>query len=181
LVVVSNLWDRWEGEPDDAWNAFRAYLDMPPDRRRIDKTSVARKETIGRWYRDFDWYKRVTAFDEQNEAIYTAELRREYLNKAAVEHARYTETQLSDMQELWDREIVKLLDSVRKSDQYILKVRDLLKLGEMKFKMERLLSGQTTENVGTTEIDYDNLSADELLKLNELMEKAIKKGAKVDE
>jgi hypothetical protein len=182
VAVVSDpdrkLWDRWEGEPDDAWNAFRVYRDLPPNRRQIRKVASMSFDKLCRWHREFDWFTRCQAFDEANKELFTEEVRRQYLATAAIEYARSVEEQIGDMRELWDREVAKLLERSRDSEMNMLKPTELLKLGELKFRAERLVSGQTTENVGTSDVDYDNLSSEELLQLNELMTKAIKKGAK---
>jgi hypothetical protein len=69
------------GESDRAWEAFRAYLELGPQRRyaaAASKVGVTLR-TVERWARAFDWRGRVKACAAQGAAQYTQ-------TQAALQH-----------------------------------------------------------------------------------------------
>lgn len=166
-------WDRQEGETDEAWAAFRAYREMVPDERLMKRSATKKIEVISKWFRDHNWEARCRAYDahfdkvriEEREALYRRSAR-----EIAIDHM----VALADMRDLFTREIAKLNDVSRASPDMpgLIRPHDLIKLGEVAVKLDRLVRGQTTENVGQGELDLSALSLDEVRALHALLEKA---------
>lgn len=171
-------WERQASETEEAWLAFRSYRDSPPDQRSITRAASVRLSTLSKWYREHSWEDRCRAYDAMFDKVRVEEREAIYRRKArenAIDHMLI----LADMKDLVGREFAKLREASRDSDMHgLVKAADLIKLAETMIKLERLVAGQTTENVGTTDLDLAKLSLDEIRTMNELMTKA---GMKVDE
>ncbi len=168
-------WERRDTEDEECFAAFVAYREMAPDERRIAGASTKRHTTVEKWYREHEWAARVRAYDAVFDKQRTAE-RLEVHRRKSAEVAADHMMVLADARELFAKEIAKLLEASRGSPMHgLIKVNDLIKLGSMVITMDRLLRNQTTENIGTTDVDYLKLSPDELDTMNELLERAGKK------
>ncbi len=171
---LKDPWERQDAESEEAWLAFRAYRDMIPEERRITHAAARSTPTLSKWYRDHSWEERCRGFDAKFDAINVEERERMYRRKAkeiAIDHM----CMLADARELVKRELTKLLETSRESKMHgLIKPRELQGLFDMVVKLDRLVRGETTENIGTT-LDYSGLSPDELDTLNVLLEKATKK------
>lgn len=171
---VTDPWERQASETEEAWLAFRAYREMIPQERRIKHAATKAIPTLSKWYRDHSWEERCKAYDAKFDKIDVEERERMYRRKAkeiAIDHM----SMLSNARELVQRELTKLLETSRQSEMHgLIKPRELQGLFEMVIKLDRLVRGETTENVGTT-IDYSGLNPDELETLEKLLTKATKK------
>lgn len=167
-------WERQASESDEAWLSFRAYRDMVPDERKITNAAAKSTATLSKWYRDHNWEERVRAHDAKFDKIRIEEREQIYRRKAreiAIDHM----VMLSNARDLVARELNKFAEVSRETDAIgLVKVAELTKLFELVVKLDRLVRGETTENVGSTAIDYSALDPEELDKLNELLEKATK-------
>lgn len=172
------LWERLEGEPEEAWAAFRAYREMPPDERLLKRAASKRIETLSKWLRDWNWLARCEAYDAHFDRMRLEE-REKIFRRTARDMAIDHMVALSDMRDLFTREIGKLNEASRGSPDMhgLIKPGDLIKLAEVVVKLERLTRGQTTENVGNTDLDMSELSLEEVRALHALMKKA---GMKTD-
>ncbi len=173
--VVPEVWERQTAESDEAWLAFRNYRDMPLDERMLKRAASIRLTTLSKWYREHNWDTRCRAYDAKFDKMRVEEREQIYRRQAreiAIDHM----IMLADTRELYTREFAKLLEASRQSEMHgLIRTADLIRMAEVMVKLDRLVRGETTENVGTTEMDLGQLSVDEIRTLNELLEKAGKK------
>jgi hypothetical protein len=170
-VKVPEPWERQASESEEAWLAFKAYREMPPDERLIKRAGVHRMATLSKWYRDHNWEDRCKAYDAHFDAL-SVEERERVFRRASKELAIDHMVALADMRELMSREFAKYLEASRSTEMHgLIKPSDLIKMAEAVVKLDRLVRGETTENV-KTEIDTSKLSLDELRQLEELLTKA---------
>lgn len=170
-VELPKPWERQPTESEEAWLAFRAYRDMPPEQRILRRTAVKSVEVLSRWYRDHNWTDRCKAFDSYVDHV-SIEERKRILEMAsrdlAVDHA----LMLADARELVSRELGKLVSVSRDSELHgLLKPAEVIKLFDTTIKLDRLVRGESTENI-KEEIDVSKLSLDEVRELGRLMRKA---------
>jgi len=167
--VTVDVWDRLPTEDDTQWGAFRNYRDMLPP-RRIKDASIKSTATLSAWYNQFNWAARVLAYDQHLDQMRRAE--REALIKAdARERAARHLSLVHGVQDVLDRELAKLAaDSTASEAWGLLKVGEFTALMESAIKLERLVRGETTENVGVKR-DLSKLSLDELRTLRDLEKK----------
>lgn len=175
LAEVPEPWERQAAESDEAWLAFRAYRDMPPDERLLKRAAVVRMSTLSKWYRDHNWADRCTAYDAKFDKLRVEERERMYRRTArevAIDHM----VMLADTRELYTREFQKLLEASRQSEMHgLIKPETLVRMAETMVKLDRLVRGESTEHVATsTEMDLSKLSIDEIRTLHELLGKAEK-------
>lgn len=165
-------WDRLPVENDESWEAFQNYVLMAPDERKITLAAPRRTAVLSKWYREHEWERRVHAWDaefgrmrhEEREAIFRRKAR-----EIAIDHMLI----LSDVKDLLAREFSKLNAASRSSEMHgLLKPAEMNKMLEIGIKLDRLVRGETTENVGSTDLDMTKLSLDELDELDRLMSKA---------
>lgn len=165
-------WDKQEHESAEAYQAFQRYLQMAPDERTITLVAPRSSATLSKWYREHSWEARVKAWDAEFGTMRYAEREAVFRRKArevAIDHMLI----LSDARELVAREYSKLVEASRQSEMHgLLKPNELVKMTELAIKLDRLVRGETTENVGTTDLDLAKLSIDELEELDKLMTKA---------
>ncbi len=167
-------WERQEAETEEAWAAFRTYRDMPPDARMMTRAATRSTATLSKWFNEHGWAARCREYDAKFDSIRVEEREAMYRRQAqqiAIDHM----LMLSDARELVQREVAKWTAASRDSAMHgLVKVADLTKLFEMVVKLDRLVRGETTENVGSKDLNYANLSTDELDTLNALLDKACK-------
>lgn len=167
-----NVWDRQDGEPDDAWTAFVEFRDSKPPRRvmRVGGVGLG-KATVSKWARDHQWFDRAAAWDRHLDQIRQRELeglQQQNAQEVSAEHKRI----LQNARELADREIEKYLAASKTSDMPgMIKASELIKLMEQVVKLDRLTRGDTTENHGV-EVDLSNLTPEELRQFLDLSRKA---------
>lgn len=164
-------WERQEGEPDDAFNNFRYYRDMPMPRKVL---GVMHGSTTDKWEwsSKWSWISRAKQYDDHISNLAIQE-REETVRMAArdiqVEHLMI----LHGMRELLMREAGKWLRRSRETEGMSeLRINELVKLTESVVKLERLALGETTENTQPVTRDLSKLSVEELYQLQELTEKA---------
>lgn len=167
-------WERQPGEPDDCFNAFRYYRDMPMPRQALRASPMVGTNTLWQWCNKWSWIARASQYDDHISDLAIAE--REALVKQS---ARDIQVQhmgiLQGARELLEREVAKYLAISREAKgPSLLKPAELSKLLDSVVKLDRLVRGETTENVAPTE-DLSNLSVDDLRVMRELKQKA--KGA----
>lgn len=176
-VKIPDPWERQAGEGDEAWVSFQAYRDAPPDERTITRVASKRVSVLSKWLRDHNWEERCRAFDAVHDK-WRLEEREALFRKTARERAMDHMVVLADMKDLVTREFQKLNEASKDNDMIgLVKAETLVKIAETLIKYERLVCGQTTENVGTTDLDLSKLSVEELRTMNAIMTKA---GMKVE-
>ncbi len=169
-------WERQPEENDDHWKSFQQYRDQTPP-RRIVHVGAKRREDVLRWYNEFRWKDRCDAYDR-----YLDDMRREQreaiLKENEKERASRQLAQIKSVQDIVDRELAKLDRDTRESPAFgTVKVSELNKLIANTITLERLVRGESTENVGhaASDLDLEVLSVEELRQWQELHKK-MKKG-----
>lgn len=163
-------WERQLIDTNESWQAFVLYRDMPPPRktRRVFGPTVL---NVAKWYSEHAWEKRVAAYDAHLDKIRREERERIMAQSArdvAVEHMAL----LADARDVVSHELSLLANQAREQRVAgFIKPGDLIKLAEMTMKFDRLVRGETTENVGTGELDLSKLSDDEFDRYQELVAK----------
>lgn len=170
-VELPAPWERQPTESEEAWLAFRAYRDMPPEQRILRRSAVKTVEVLSRWYRDHNWIDRCKAFDAHVDHV-SIEERKRILEMASRDLAYDHAIMLADARELVSRELGKLVTVSRDTDMHgLLKPSEVIKLFDTTIKLDRLVRGQSTENI-KEEVDVSKLSLDEARELARLMRKA---------
>lgn len=169
-------WERQDGEPEEAWDAFCRYRDMHPP-RRIEWAAPKSNTILFGWANEWRWHERTVAYDRHTDAIRRAE-KEAMLKQSENDRMASALKILAGMEDLFERELKKLLAESYASDMSIAKINDLTKLSNNIITMRRLVHGESTENVHTSsEFDLSKLSLDELRKFKELQSKIGKDGA----
>jgi len=165
-------WEQWEGEPEEAFAAFVQYRDQTKP-RAILRVFGARNTKLLEWSQTFEWKRRVLAYDRHHDAI-RLEATESVLAQKGAEVAAEHLLLLKDTRELVARELKKLVEASRNSDMPgLLRTNDLIKMTDMVVKLDRLLRGESTENLGVTdELDYSGLTIEEIKQLKDLRAKA---------
>lgn len=161
-------WERQDGEPEDAYEAFRGYCWQTPPRRLVHSSVRHRTEQLVKFYNEWRWPERVTAWDRHTEKIRTEE-REALLRQDEKERVAKMQAVLETSGELIGREMSKLLrDSLLTEASGLVRPSDLNKLMSTWITMSRLIHGESTENVSVADARLENLSPDELRTLREL-------------
>lgn len=169
-VTAPQEWERWSGEPDDAWLAFKSFRDQMLPRRSI-RPGGAPTAKVSEWMRVYSWQSRVESYDRHVDSARVAGVTA-VAGETAKARAARDMALLVDAHELVARELTFLLDASKATDRPgTIKAGELIKLMEMSVKLGRLVHNETTDNPGPG-IDYSKLSVDELRALHELMKKA---------
>lgn len=164
------LWERQPEEPEAAFEAFKGYVYQSAPRRLAYASVKAGTGQLSAWYNEWRWQERATAWDRHTQRIRDDE--KEALIKQD-EKARLAKmlTVLEGAGEVINREMAKLLRDCMRSEMFgLVKVADLNKLMGTWITMQRLLHGESTENVAIN-ADLQRLSVDELRALQSLQAK----------
>lgn len=163
-------WERQPSENDEAWEAFRSYRDQTPP-RRTRHAAVKRSEKIVEWYNTHAWAERCAAYDRHLDDM-RRKTREELLAEDEKERAAHQLGQLKMCQDIIDNELAKLWRDTKASEAFgTMKVNELTKLLEKAITLERLIRGQTTENIGAADGDLANLTPEELRQMRALQQK----------
>lgn len=170
-----SLWDRAEGEPDEAFAWWVAYRDQPPPRRlyRLRRPGVViptlgvKHELCNTW----NWIARAKAWDDHLDALRQSEAEA-VIGQSARDIAVQEKTLISRVRELALMEVEKLLDTAAECEASSVPAPLTLKLAEAAIKLARLDRGETTENVGVAGPDLSKLTIDEVRLLLALEKKA---------
>lgn len=148
------LWERQPYDTPEAWVAFKDYRDQVPPRRQRATTNAPAAQ-VYRWYSDNFWKSRVEALDahmdktmlEEKEAIW-----RQSARDVAIEH----------MQMLGSARAIALreLAEMRQRPPGSFRPADLTKLMEIVVKYDRLVRGESTEQIATVQLE--NFSDEQL-------------------
>lgn len=168
--------DPWERQPydsDESWPVFQAYRDQTPPRRGLLVSLRGRSVDpikVARWYRDHYWAERVAEYDRHLDSIRRAETEAA-LAKSAREAMADHVALIEQGKEIALRELEKLLATVKESPAEVLKPRDVIRLMDATIKFDRLIRGETTENVNVEGPDFSHLTDEQLAALDALIAK----------
>jgi hypothetical protein len=164
-VAERQPWERLDGEGEAPYRSFKAFLDQPPPRSltRLEGHVSQSYSTLLRHSSRYDWRARAAAYDRfvargEAEAV-IAEAARIRLEQLRA---------LADARELGSKRLAELM-----ADTGALSPRDALAMVIEAVKLERLVVGEATERVETTQDapDLSALSDEELLALQRLQQK----------
>jgi hypothetical protein len=141
--------DAWERQPDEsakAFDAFAAYRDQGARRsiRTVAHTVGKSATLIARWSKRHDWQVRVATFDSRVDDVKVAvqiaeieddarEMARRHINQAKLIQQRALE--------------ILRIDPTRRGETLKLSTIDAMRGLEIAQRLERLATGQSTENV----------------------------------
>lgn len=130
-------WERQKGETPRAWEAFSVYRDMGAD-RSITKTAQhlhKNRTTIGEWSRKYDWVKRATAWDAEQDRI-ARQSQIDEIKKMRKRHA-----------DLATAMLVKAAKALQRIPEDEVKASDVSRLVETASKLERISRGDVGDVV----------------------------------
>lgn len=166
-------------ETKAAFSAFVGFRTLEPDERSLEILSERRKTPmikLFQWYEEYEWERRVKAWDFESEKI----RRNKALKKVRLmdeAHAALGEK----CTQVVCKEVGKLF---RKAEQYtdenIMSVSDMVKLGKYGMELERVARGEPVEIVEERSdsehtTDLSNLTTEEIYDLQRLQNKTRKK------
>lgn len=163
-------WERQPYDTDESWPIFVAYRDQTLPRRGLLVLCKGRPVDPIRvaWYhKEHYWPERVAEYDRHLDAIRRAEregLLAQTIREVTAEHAEV----LADARDIVRRELEKLLATVRESAGEVVRVRDLIRLTELVIKSDRLIRGESTENVDTGP-DLSHLTNEQLTQIEGML------------
>lgn len=124
-------WERQIGETLRAYEAFTVYRDMGAD-RSINKTAqklTKNRTTIAEWSAKYEWVKRVTAWDEEQDRI----ARQEQVK--AIKDMRKRHADLANAM------LVKAAKALQRIPDDEVKAGDVSRMVETAAKLERISRG----------------------------------------
>jgi hypothetical protein len=173
VVDGARLWERRQDEPELAYEIFTLYRDMGQT-RSLDRLYriFADAQQIKYWSQLYSWQSRTAAYDHWA-AMETNKRVEEGIAEATKRHRRITRL----AQELAIRELRWYLEKAKDTGRFerLMTGSQLAKLMKDSITLERLILGEATERIeggGEADIDYSQLSVEELGALHELLLKA---------
>lgn len=146
-------------EPEVAWAAFMGYLRIPAPRQLTKAAEILGKDLaqISRWATEYDWIERATARDlVPLQAALAAEV------NLAERSARVVGKLLTVL----EKETARTLAAQDAALSDPLSASALAHLAETVVKLQRLVSGESTENHShRVKIDLTTVSEDTLIEL----------------
>lgn len=166
---MTDLWERQEGEGDDAFRAFVYFRDMPLP-RKVDALGPNSVSQMFRWHKEWAWPIRARAYDNHLSA-FAVKCKEAEIAKSSKTIAAEHMSILSDMRTVLQQECAKLLEqSTSSAGQTIMKHSDMSKMLDTVFKLDRLVRGESTEKIET--VDMSDMTDEELAQFIELSKKA---------
>jgi hypothetical protein len=171
-------WDRRQDEPSKAHAGLLAYLELPPQSRSIAKAAKALgvpTSTAKTWSAKFQWGSRADAH-----AAYLARKAMRATEDSTVRDARRAAKSVSALLTVALEEARKLIVQSKGSDDSIASPKVVVELVHAAVKLQRLIAGESTENVDVVErVDLTKLS-DEEFAAYEALSKKIGGGSPVE-
>jgi len=176
---VLRPWERMDREHDSAWALFMAYRDSgypdgiggklrPRTVRAIAEMAGMNEEYVGEVSRGFHWVQRAGAWDREVDRRKT----REDLREVDLIRRRMNR-RVEKLSTLLEMEIDKALARATDPDMAQMTPKDIVATAEFVTKIERLMAGESTENVSHTGAwDLEKLTVEELEALDRIRRKA---------
>lgn len=136
--MKARMWERQEGESEEAFQAFVLYRDSGADRsiREVAKALSKSATLIARWSTDWNWGDRALGYDNWLDREVQEQNRKDVL----AMRKRHAQIAMLMQQ--------KVVDSIRAmSERDTLKPDQAAKWLDIAVKVERLARGEATENV----------------------------------
>jgi len=162
-------WEQQPNESSDLFESFRIFRDMGPGRTlaRVAEQTGVPLPTIKSRSSGHRWLERVTAYDAHLDRVRTTAVAED-----AASRAKSSRDAVGLLGQSVLLELTKLLDDARKASFSAMKVRDLIKATDCLVRLQRLVDGESTENVAVRSVSYENLSNEELNTLAAIADKA---------
>lgn len=161
-------WERQDGESELAYEAFRGYVLQTPPRRMAHASVKHSAAELSKLYNEWRWEERALAYDRHVDRIRMAE-REKLISQDEKDRLAKWMVVLETTGEVLSREMAKLLrDSQQSVASGLIKPGDLNKLLNTWITMQRLIHGQSTENVATVDPALEKLTVEELRELQRL-------------
>lgn len=164
-------WERQDYDTEESWPLFVAYRDQTRPRRGVLSAFRGRPVDpvkVARWYREFFWKERAAAYDDHLDEIRRAEIEAMHAEQAREVAAKHMAL-LADAREVSARELQKLLARAQESQLEILKPRDLIRLMETTVRFDRLVRGESTDNIDTGP-DLSHVDDERLAEIERLLQ-----------
>lgn len=166
---MTDLWERQQDEPDEAFRAFVYYRDMPLP-RKVDAYGAFPVAQMFRWHKQWAWTIRARAYDNHLSS-FAVECKKAEIAKSSKTIAEEHIAILADMRVFLQLEVGKLLEQASAlGGGAMVKPSELGRLLDITVKLDRLVRGESTEKVET--VDLSHMTDDELEAFNELSRKA---------
>ncbi len=164
-------WERQDTEPEIAYEAFKGYCFQTPPRRMQHASVKHGMAEVSALYNEWNWKERALAWDRHMDRI-RVEQRENLLKQDEKDRLEKMMVVLETTGEVLSREMAKLLRESEKSTMSgLVKPADLIKMSTMWITMQRLIHGQSTENVNVQDERLEKLSLDELRELQRIQAK----------
>ena len=155
-------WERQDGESEAAYEAFKGYVYQTPPRRLAHASVKHGTAELSELYNEWRWKERALAWDRHCQRIRDDE-KEELLKQDEKGRLAKMVAALETVGEILSREMAKLLrDSLVTEGGGLVKPSELNKLMNTWMTMQRLIHGESTENVVVSDARLENLSPDEL-------------------
>lgn len=142
---MSTSWERQAGESSRAFQAFQTYLELGPTRSLTEAARMLHKNrtTLGQWSTRWRWQGRLAAWDN--------ELARRAFAEEAEERAERRRFYARGSRQLASRAMLRLVGNeeagFKPLDVNSLTAADVVRMWEAGLKGERLVVGESTENI----------------------------------
>lgn len=135
-METRNVWDRMDGENQNAYSAFRTYLHSSPP-RQLSKTARElglAEQTLYKYKDQFNWYERVQAYDDfKFSQIDKADISRTTAplnNKERIIKDELEDYQL--LRELWSRGVHAVMNDVELASDTVSLIMTLKTVAQIK-------------------------------------------------
>lgn len=165
------VWERQEGESEGAYEAFKGYVYQTPPRRLKHSSAKHGSGELSQLFQDWRWDERALAYDRHVQRIRAVE-REALLKEDERDRTAAQLEMIKGIQQVVNREIAKLVRDTERSEAFgTVRVSELNKMFGACITLERLVRGESTENVGVVNVDVKKLTVDELRELQRLQAK----------
>ena len=142
-------WERQEGEPLAAWNAFRAYRDLQPGKARSVKRATEaldmQESGFRRWSKKWRWPERALAWDDHLDTI--------GMDAVVFERAEASKRRIKladSILSVAEHQLQTWLDDIECGVKIDLTPYEVAKLIEIGYKIDRLERGESTDNMAVS-------------------------------
>lgn len=169
---MCSIWERWEGEEESAYAAFRYYLEQTAPRRinSLYLVQTVALPTLYTWASRYQWARRSEAFDAHfrhlRDSHFEALLKEDAV-KIAEKHAEF----LGDLREIVGVELAKQLSQIKSTPRSMLSFSEIVRAGDIVIKADRLIRDLATDVV---QVDMGEASLEQLKALREQALRVIK-------
>jgi len=152
--------ERQPCDTDESFAAFCRFRDQALPRQLAGVANVA-PHYVRQWHSGNAWAARVAAFDSYMDAVRIEE-REAIVRETSREISIKPMALLKTAGEIAQKELLKTLRASELSGSSgVLKPNELVRLMEITIKYDRLVRGETTENIAT-DVSLDGLSEDQI-------------------